>query len=130
MRRKANPVIWIAAALAVILGALWQQSDTASAKPSSRWRLEEVRDARERAQLVEVLRQIEKGGPFRYEKDGSVFGNREKLLPSHPRGYYREYTVPTPGAKNRGARRVVQGRGGETYYTRDHYRTFLRLDAR
>jgi len=74
---------------------------------------------------------IRKGGPFRYERDGVVFGNFEKLLPVKPRGYYHEYTVPTPGAKNRGARRIVCG-GAKTapeacYYTDDHYQSFRRI---
>ena len=70
---------------------------------------------------------IRKGGPFPYERDGIIFGNFEKQLPRRERGYYREYTVRTPGAKDRGARRVVAGRGGELYYTDDHYRTFRRI---
>jgi ribonuclease T1 len=77
----------------------------------------------------EVMGQIRRGGPFRYEKDGSVFGNRERLLPSQKRGYYREYTVPTPGLSHRGARRIVCGgfkpRWPEAcYYTEDHYNSF------
>ncbi len=69
------------------------------------------------------------GGPFPYEKDGTVFGNRERLLPPHPRGHYREYTVRTPGARNRGARRIVCGGTPPTqpqacYYTEDHYASF------
>ena len=87
-----------------------------------------MRSEEEKDQLLVTLALIESGGPYPYDKDGSVFGNREGLLPKKPRGYYREYTVPTPGASNRGARRVVQGREGETYYTRDHYRSFVRLD--
>lgn len=79
----------------------------------------------------EVLVRIHAGGPFRYERDGVVFGNREKLLPGKPRGYYHEYTVPTPGARNRGARRIVCG-GPKTepvvcYYTADHYQSFARI---
>ena len=75
---------------------------------------------------------ILEGGPFPYEKDGSVFGNRERLLPLHKRGYYREYTVRTPGARNRGARRIVCGgkqpRSPEAcYYTRDHYASFREI---
>jgi ribonuclease T1 len=70
---------------------------------------------------------IKQGGPFPYRKDGTVFQNREGLLPAQPRGYYREYTVPTPGASNRGARRIVAGRGGDYWYTADHYRSFLRI---
>lgn len=76
----------------------------------------------------EALARIERGGPFPYDKDGTVFGNREGLLPARPRGYYREYTVRTPGARDRGARRIVVGGAGEhAYYTDDHYRTFRRI---
>jgi ribonuclease T1 len=70
---------------------------------------------------------IKAGGPFPYQRDGSVFHNREGLLPKRSRGYYREYTVNTPGAKDRGARRIVAGQGGEFYYTEDHYRSFRRI---
>ncbi|VTU39226.1 ribonuclease domain-containing protein [Variovorax sp. RA8] len=71
------------------------------------------------------------GGPFRYEKDGSVFGNRERLLPRERRGHYREYTVETPGSRDRGARRIVCG-GERTapsvcWYTADHYASFRRI---
>lgn len=77
----------------------------------------------------DVMSQIRQGGPFRYDKDGSVFGNRERLLPGEKRGYYREYTVPTPGLGHRGARRIVCGgfkpRTPEAcYYTEDHYSSF------
>lgn len=75
----------------------------------------------------QTLALIRAGGPFPYERDGVVFGNRERLLPPRERGYYREYTVPTPGLKHRGARRIVAGRGGEVYYTDDHYRSFRRI---
>jgi ribonuclease T1 len=75
----------------------------------------------------ETLALIKAGGPFPYARDGTVFRNREGLLPARPRGYYREYTVRTPGARDRGARRIVAGRGGEYYYTRDHYRSFRRI---
>lgn len=72
------------------------------------------------------------GGPFPYTKDGTVFGNRERLLPRNTRGYYREYTVPTPGVRHRGARRIVcGGRQPRTpdacYYTQDHYASFRRI---
>lgn len=68
---------------------------------------------------------IDAGGPFpEPEHDGGTFGNREELLPDQPYGYYREYTVPTPGAETRGARRIVAGRGGELYWTADHYSSF------
>jgi ribonuclease T1 len=71
-----------------------------------------------------TLQLIEEGGPFPYSKDGSIFQNREGFLPSRPRGYYREYTVITPGEDDRGARRIVAGEGGELYYTDDHYDSF------
>lgn len=70
---------------------------------------------------------INKGGPFPYRQDGTIFRNREKRLPPAPVGYYREYTVPTPGSPNRGARRLVTGQGNEIYYTGDHYRSFVRV---
>jgi ribonuclease T1 len=75
---------------------------------------------------------ILRGGPFPYDKDGTVFGNRERLLPQQPRGHYREYTVKTPGARNRGARRIVCGgrqpeKPQACYYTADHYSSFNRI---
>jgi ribonuclease T1 len=79
------------------------------------------------AEARETLSRIEAGGPFPYKQDGRVFQNRERLLPQRPRGYYREYTVKTPGARDRGARRIVAGREGEYYYTEDHYRSFRRI---
>lgn len=75
----------------------------------------------------ETLALIKAGGPFSHQQDGRTFGNREGLLPKQVRGYYREYTVKTPGAGDRGARRIVGGRGGEYYYTEDHYRSFRRI---
>jgi ribonuclease T1 len=81
----------------------------------------------------ETYEKILKGGPFAYDKDGTVFGNRERLLPAHKRGYYREYTVKTPYASNRGAKRIVCG-GLEPaapeacYYSDDHYASFKRIN--
>jgi ribonuclease T1 len=83
----------------------------------------------------QTLARIKRGGPYEYRKDGSVFGNREKRLPAQPRGYYTEYTVRTPYSRDRGARRIVAGRGaerdpatsGEYYYTDDHYNSFRRI---
>ena len=79
----------------------------------------------------ETYQRIRQGGPFAFEKDGVVFGNRERLLPANRRGYYREYTVKTPGAKNRGVRRIVCGgpmTAPETcYYTADHYASFRKI---
>jgi ribonuclease T1 len=83
------------------------------------------------AQGFETYRLIHQGGPFPYEKDGVIFGNRERLLPMHTRGYYREYTVKTPGARNRGARRIVCGGSVRTpdtcYYTADHYASYSKI---
>ncbi|WP_420596734.1 ribonuclease domain-containing protein [Deinococcus sp.] len=83
-----------------------------------------------------TLTLIANGGPFRYQKDGVTFGNRERILPRQASGYYREYTVPTPGAADRGARRIVCGQSSvknavnnaaECYYTADHYANFKRI---
>ena len=79
----------------------------------------------------EVYALVGKGGPFPFDRDGVVFGNRERLLPARARGYYHEYTVRTPGVKNRGGRRLVCG-GKKTapdacYYTDDHYRSFRKI---
>ena len=74
-----------------------------------------------------TLALIRRGGPYPYAKDGSVFSNRERLLPPRPRGHYREYTVSTPGSRDRGARRIVTGGGVEAYWTPDHYSTFFRI---
>lgn len=82
----------------------------------------------ERSAIHTTIDLIKAGGPFPYAKDGSEFGNREGRLPQNGPGYYREYTVETPGSPDRGARRIVTGRNGEFYYTRDHYRSFVRLE--
>jgi len=80
----------------------------------------------------QTQRLIRSGGPFPYAKDGVVFGNRERLLPRRERGFYREYTVPTPGARNRGARRIICGGHQPTdpeacFYTADHYANFRQI---
>jgi ribonuclease T1 len=93
--------------------------------------MREVAAAELPSQARETLAKIRAGGPFPYERDGVAFGNREKLLPSKARGYYHEYTVRTPGAKNRGARRIVCGgpkaAPDSCYYTNDHYASFARI---
>jgi ribonuclease T1 len=81
----------------------------------------------EAAAVERTLAAIEAGGPLPYEEDGGVFQNREGLLPDRPLGYYREYTVETPGSPDRGARRLVIGDDGETFYTADHYASFHEL---
>lgn len=120
MRRKTNPLATLGAVIAVIVAAwltgTFESKKEPAAKPA------------QDAQLQATLDLIERGGPFPYRQDGATFGNRERRLPIKEPGYYREYTVPTPGAKNRGARRIVKGKNGETWYTQDHYKTFIRLD--
>lgn len=128
MNRRQHPLLWIAALLAIAAGTLWQQRERTADPVQSRKIDAIVRDAEERAELQKTLDLIARGGPFPFRNDGAVFANRERRLPQQERGYYHEYTVVTPRAQDRGARRVVRGNGGETYYTRDHYRTFARLD--
>ena len=81
-------------------------------------------------EAIETLALIQRGGPFPYRKDGTTFQNRERLLPTKPRDYYREYTVPTPGARDRGARRIVAGGNPPEvfYYTADHYSSFRQIE--
>jgi ribonuclease T1 len=90
-----------------------------------------VRVAELPTQARDIYGRIRQGGPFQYEKDGSVFGNRERMLPRATRGYYREYTVPTPGSRDRGARRIVCGGPARTprtcYYSADHYASFRQI---
>lgn len=78
------------------------------------------------AEARDTVRLVRQGGPFPYRQDGTVFGNRERRLPARERGWYREYTVPTPGLSHRGARRIVTGGQppSEWYYTEDHYDSF------
>lgn len=81
-------------------------------------------------QAAQTVRLIEHGGPFPYPRnDGVVFHNAEHRLPREPDGYYHEYTVPTPGSSDRGARRIITGAPGEYWYTGDHYESFQRLDV-
>ena len=81
-------------------------------------------------EALETLALIQRGGPFPYRKDGTTFQIRERLLPAKPRGYYREYTVPTPGSRDRGARRIVAGGNPPEvfYYTADHYSSFRQIE--
>lgn len=83
-----------------------------------------VRESQLPAEGRRTLALIRQGGPFPYTRDGATFSNFERLLPRKSGGYYKEYTVPTPGVSDRGARRIVAGRDGEKYYTPDHYESF------
>ena len=93
----------------------------AAANPS---RLPTIRESQLPREGRATLALIRRGGPFPYERDGVAFGNFERILPRKSGGYYREYTVPTPGESDRGARRIVAGQAGEKYYTADHYESF------
>jgi ribonuclease T1 len=97
-------------------------SSTAASKPAG---MSTITEASLPVQARDVIKRIDDGGTFQYRQDGVTFQNREGLLPAEPSGYYREYTVATPGAADRGARRLILGRHGELYYTPDHYRSFL-----
>jgi ribonuclease T1 len=113
--------------LAVLVGVVFPGGECAEARRSHDHVLTvvEVDDLPREAR--ETLALIKQGGPFPYKRDGVMFGNRERRLPARPSGYYREYTVPTPGARDRGARRIVAGTPDEFYYTDDHYNTFRRI---
>lgn len=101
--------------------------DSAAIRPHGRGDGLAAVPADERSAVRATLERIAAGGPFPHRRDGIAFANREGRLPPEPPGYYREYTVETPGAADRGARRIVTGRGGEAYYSHDHYRSFLPL---
>jgi ribonuclease T1 len=111
---------------AVLSGFMWL-SWAAGGQEQSVVATQEISAAELPPQARATVELIRKGGPYPYERDGLVFGNFEKRLPLRERGYYREYTVRTPGASGRGARRIVAGNGGELYYTEDHYETFRRI---
>lgn len=81
------------------------------------------------SQATDTYRLIRSGGPYPYSQDGTTFQNREGILPAKSSGYYAEFTVKTPGASTRGARRIVTGSGGEYYYTADHYASFVVVDV-
>jgi len=127
--------IWLIAA--VVLLGLWAWSQRADHRvleaPTAPTATGAVVPARGAASLPaeahDVLQRIARGGPFEYRQDGGMFQNREHRLPPQPRGYYREYTVATPGARDRGPRRIVTGGDPpvEYWYTADHYRSFRRL---
>jgi ribonuclease T1 len=89
--------------------------------------LQSIRDLQEVDAVTATASQIDAGGPFRYRKDGTTWENRERRLAKQPPGYYREYTVDTPGESDRGARRIIAGGSGEMYYTRDHYGSFVQI---
>jgi len=131
MNRRTSLLGWtLAVLIALAVGQRWLPADVFSPHTQAQTTATDLAQfpAEEREAIDATLALVRAGGPFPYGKDGSEFSNREGRLPPQDTGYYREYTVPTPGSPDRGARRIVSGRAGEIYYTRDHYRTFLRLD--
>lgn len=137
----------LVAGLLVVLGALWlvdaggddgsgsggQGSDqSAAATPGEDGTPDSSLDTIAESDLPEegqdTLGLIRSDGPFPYDRDGVTFQNREGILPSRDSGYYREYTVPTPGSDDRGARRIVGGDDGDRYYTDDHYESFQQIE--
>lgn len=108
--------------------ATTQFTPTANAPPAARASdLPTIAYADLPPEAHDTIALIEQGGPFPFRRDGITFQNRERLLPRHPEGYYREYTVITPGEDDRGARRIVTGEAGEMYYTEDHYDSFREI---
>lgn len=144
MSRRVRWAIQLVVGLLVVLGGLWlvggcedggtgqgeDRSATATTgeeeTPSSS--LETVAESDLPAEGQETLDLIRSDGPFPYDRDGLTFENREGILPSQGSGYYREYTVPTPGSEDRGARRIVGGDDGDRYYTDDHYASFRQIE--
>lgn len=144
--RAARGIGWLLAALALVALWAWQQRAAPvpsfpASTPAQEQHVPEQDDAgiatrrpHDAAAFLpdeafDTLRRIERGGPFPHRQDGGTFQNRERRLPTRPRGHYREYTVATPGARDRGARRIVTGGDppSEFFYTGDHYRSFRRL---
>lgn len=126
LARCAIALSAIVLALAAVAWPAWSRSPTESQSPD-RGMVAAIALADMPPEGRRTVVLIHRGGPYPYERDGAVFGNFERALPGRERGYYREYTVPTPGVSHRGARRIVAGRSGELYYTDDHYRTFRRI---
>jgi ribonuclease T1 len=121
MTRAAGILALLLAALLAFLPAAAQRGP-APAPPAGEIRAQDL--PKEARATIELIRNK---GPYPYAKDGAIFGNREGLLPKQKRGYYREYTVKTPGVRHRGARRIVAGAAGELFYTDDHYSHFRRI---
>ena len=123
---------WFGLAAAVVLAVLlWWVQGTADPAPDTGTdpsRLSVVALADLPPEAAQTIDLIDAGGPYPHDQDDGVFQNREEILPDQPEGYYREYTVATPGSHDRGARRIVTGNGGELYWTDDHYASFARIE--
>lgn len=118
----------VRAALAFLLGVfLLSATGQISARSPAIETADLVRATDLPGEARETLWLIKQGGPFPYSRDGAVFANREGRLPPAARGTYREYTVKTPGSRDRGARRIISAGGNQFWYTADHYRRFRRI---
>ena len=127
MRRVRRPLLALIA-LVVALGIGY--GIRALSSSSSHGSIHTVALSSLPSEAAATVHLIEAGGPFPYpHNDGVVFHNNEGRLPHEPDGYYHEYTVPTPGSPDRGARRIITARNGTFYYTGDHYETFVRVDV-
>lgn len=126
--RKRITVALIGLVVLVVVGWFVRDAVTGTDLPGSSSGLQVRELSKLPPEATSTWRLIEKGGPFQSNRDGAVFENREKRLPSKPTSYYREYTVRTPGSDDRGARRLVYGQERELYYTEDHYRSFVLVD--
>ncbi len=145
MSRQVRWAVQLVLGLLLVLGGLWlvgggddgagsggRSDQSASATPGEDGTpassLETVAESDLPEEGRETLDLIRSDGPFPYDRDGVTFENREGILPSQGTGYYREYTVPTPGSEDRGARRIVGGDDGDRYYTEDHYASFRQIE--
>lgn len=117
-------LVFLALITAIVAGCAGPVGTAGDDMPASRSGLPAIRYQDLPQQARDTIALIEQDGPFPFQRDGITFQNRERLLPSKPSGYYREYTVITPGSRDRGARRIVAGAEGELYYTDDHYDSF------
>jgi guanyl-specific ribonuclease Sa len=135
--RRFHPLILLAALVVALV--MWRQPPstspgTAPSAPEVASQIDHAGDSSTLPAFLppaarDTLRRIASGGPFAHAQDGAVFGNYERHLPQQPRGYYHEYTVETPGARNRGARRIITGDTPPRayYYTDDQYRSYRRF---
>jgi ribonuclease T1 len=127
MLRTRRPLLALIALIALlVIGYVVKEADSGSGHGSGSSQRTVAMGALP-VQARQTIRAIQHGGPFQYSQDGEVFRNDQHLLPTEPRGYYHEYTVPTPGESTRGARRIIAGKKHEYYYTADHYASFRRV---
>lgn len=128
VRRPLLALVVLVVALAVGYGIRAGRSHDPQPRPAATAATSTAALSALPAQVAQTVRLVQAGGPFPYPADdGVVFHNAQHLLPAEPDGYYREYTVPTPGESSRGARRLITGKDGEFYYTPDHYESFIRV---